>query len=67
MGISNLILKIVKKKSLCPAVSVLVTRQAPASMGFPRQEHSRGFQFPPLGDFLDSGIEPVIPVLQADS
>ena len=41
--------------------------QAPLSMGFPRQEHWSGLQYPPLGDLPDPGVEPASPVLQADS
>ena len=47
-----------------------VARQAPLSMGFSRQEYWSGLPFPPPGDLLDPGIEPVSPVspaLQADS
>ena len=35
-------------------------RQAPVSMGFPRQEHCRGLPFP-SGDLPDPGTEPKIP------
>ena len=45
----------------------IVTRQAPLSMGFPRQEHWSGLLFPPPGDLPDLGIEPTSPALQADS
>ena len=41
-----------------------VARQAPLSMGFPRQEHWSGLLFPSLGDLLDPGIEPGSPALQ---
>ena len=44
-----------------------VARQAPLSMGFPRQEYWNGLQFPPPGDLPDPGIETVSPALQADS
>ena len=37
-------------------------RQAPQSMGFPRQEYCSGLPFPPSGDLLDPGIEPLSPV-----
>ena len=33
-------------------------RQAPLSMGFPRQEYWSGLPFPPAGDLADPGIEP---------
>ena len=35
-----------------------VARQAPLSMGFPRQEYWSGLLFPPPGDLPDPGIEP---------
>ena len=41
--------------------------QAPLSMGLSRQEYWSGLPFPPPGDLLDPGIEPVYPVLQVDS
>ena len=41
--------------------------QAPLSMGFSRQEYWSGLPFPSPGDLPDSGIEPMSPVLQADS
>ena len=40
-----------------------VARQAPRSMGFPRQEHWSGVPFPSPGDLPDPGIEPASPVL----
>ena len=36
-----------------PATSWLVARQAPLSMGFPRQEYWSGLPFPPPGDLPD--------------
>ena len=44
-----------------------VARQAPLSMGFPRQEYWSGLPFPSPGDLPDPGIEPGSPSLQADS
>ena len=44
-----------------------VAHQAPPSMGFSRQEYWRGLPFPSPGDFLDPGIEPGSPALEADS
>ena len=41
--------------------------QAPLSMGFPRQEYSKGLPLPSTGNLPDPGIEPISPVLQADS
>ena len=49
-----------------------VVRQAPLSVGFPRQEYWSGLPFSSPGDRLNPGIEPVSPVspafpaLQAD-
>ena len=36
-----------------------VARQAPLSMGFPRQEYWSGLPFPLSGDLLDPGIKPM--------
>ena len=44
-----------------------VARQAPLSLGFPRQEYWSGLPFTSPGDLPDSGIEPGSPALQADS
>ena len=44
-----------------------VARQAPLSMGFPRQEYLSGLPFASPGDLPDSGIEFMSPALQADS
>ena len=38
-------------------------RQAPLSMGFPRQEYWDGLQFPTPGEFSHQGIEPTFPAL----
>ena len=53
----------------CPALetSWTVARQAPLSMGFPRQEYWSGLPFPSPGDLPNSGIEPRSPALQVDS
>ena len=40
-----------------------VARQAPPSMGFPRQEYWSGLPFPSPGDLSNPGIEPVSPAL----
>ena len=37
-------------------------RQAPLSMGFPRQKYWRELPFPPPGDLPDPGIELMSPV-----
>ena len=42
-------------------------RQAPLSMGFPRQEYWSGLPFPFPGDLPNPGIEPASPALQADA
>ena len=47
-----------------------VSRQAPLSMGFSRQEYWSGVPFPPPGDLPDPGTEPkslASPELQVDS
>ena len=47
-----------------------IARQAPLSVGFPRQEYWSGLPFPSPGDFPDPEMEaasPVSPVLQAKS
>ena len=43
-----------------------IARQAPLSMGFPRQECWSGFPFPPPGDLPDPGIKSMCPALQTD-
>ena len=40
-----------------------ITRQAPPSMGFPRQEYWSGLPFPSPGDLPDPGIEPTSPAV----
>ena len=42
-----------------------VTRQAPLSMGFSRQEYWSGLSCLPLGNLPDSGIKPVFSVSPA--
>ena len=44
-----------------------VARQAPLSMGFPRQEYCSELPFSSPGDLLDPEIEPRSPALQVDS
>ena len=45
----------------CPTLATpwTVACQAPLSMGFSRQEYWSGLPFPPPGDPLDPGIEPM--------
>ena len=54
----------------CSVVSDFVTpwseaRQAPLSIGFPRQEYWSGLHFPPPGDLPIPGIEPASPAASA--
>ena len=42
-----------------------VARQAPLSVGFPRQEYRSGLPFPSLGDLPDPGMEPTSPAFPA--
>ena len=44
-----------------------VSRQAPLSLEFSRQEYWSGLPFPSPGDLPDPGTEPGSPALQADS
>ena len=44
-----------------------VARQAPLSMGFPRQEYCSGLPRPSPGDLSDPGLKLRSPALQADS
>ena len=44
-----------------------VAYQAPASMGFSRQEYWSELPFPSPGDLPDPGIEPRSPAFQADA
>ena len=44
-----------------------VARQAPLSMGFPRQEYWSGVLFPSPGNLLDPGMKLMSPVLQVVS
>ena len=50
----------------CPALETqwIVARQAPLSMGFPRQEHWCALPFP-SPDLPDPGLETTSPALQA--
>ena len=44
-----------------------VAREAPLSMGFPRQEYWSGLPFHSPGNLPNPGIKPMFPALQADS
>ena len=48
--------------SSCFVTPWTVARQAPLSMGFPRQEYWRGLSFPSPGNLPDPRIEPMPPV-----
>ena len=48
------------------ATPLTVARQAPLSVGLPRQEYWSGLSFPFPEDCPDPGIEPGSPTLQAD-
>ena len=48
------------------AIPWTVAREAPLSMGFPRQEHWSGLSFLPPVDLPNPGIEPRSPALQVD-
>ena len=52
---------------LCLATPWTVSRQAPLSMGFPRQEYWIVLPFPSPGDLPNPGMEPRSLALQADS
>ena len=53
----------------CPTLETAwtVTREAPLSMAFSRQENWSGLPFPSLGHIPDPGLEPTSPVSQVDS
>ena len=51
----------------CVLIKYVMTRQAPLSMEFSRQEYWSGKPIPSPGDLPDSGIEPRSPALQVDS
>ena len=48
-------------------ISWTVTRPAPLSLGFPRQEYWSELPFPPPRDLPDPGIKPGCPALLVDS
>ena len=61
---------LVTKLCLTLATPWTIARQAPLSMGFPRQAYWSGLLFPSPGDLPNPGIEPASPAspaLQADS
>ena len=65
------ILESVKVKVLaaqsCLTLQPYGARQAPLSMGFPRQECWSGLPFPSPGDLPDPETEPASPAVQVDS
>ena len=58
---------LVSKYCLPLVTSWTVTRQAPMSMRFSRQEYWSGLPFPSPGDLPNPGVETWFPALQADS
>ena len=54
---------LVAKSSLTLCDSWTVARQAPLSMGFPRHEYWSRLPFPSPGDFPESEIKPMYPLL----
>ena len=46
-------------------LGLYVARQAPLSLGFPRQEDWKGLPFPSAGDLPIPGIEPMSPASSA--
>ena len=58
---------LVAKTCLTLVTPCTVARQAPLSLGFPRQEYWCGLPFPSLRDLPNPRTEPVSPALQADS
>ena len=58
---------LVTKSCLTLVTPWTVARQAPLSMGFPRQEYWSGLPLPSPGDLPGPGIKPRCPTLQADS
>ena len=57
---------LVTKSCLTLVTPWTVARQAPLSVGFPRQRYQSELPFPPPEDLSDLGIEPVSAALQAD-
>ena len=53
---------LVGKSDIILATPWTVACQAALSMGFSRQEYWSGLPFPPPGDLLNQGIEPVSPL-----
>ena len=51
----------------CLVTAWTVARQAPLSMGFPRQEYWSELPFPSPGDLSEPGFEFGSPALQTDS
>ena len=58
---------LVTKSCLTLLTPWTVARQAPLSMGFPRQEYCNGLPFPSPGDLPNPDIEPMSPALQGES
>ena len=61
------VLGVLSRQSCPTPCNAPMARQAPLSMGFPRQEYWSGMPFPSPGDLPNPGIEPTYPALQGDS
>ena len=57
---------LVTQSNLTLGSRMAVARQAPLSMGFPRQGCWSGLPFPSLADLSNPGIKPMSPDWQAD-
>ena len=66
-GTNNYCCCLATKSWLTPVTPWTVARQAPLSMGFPRQEYWSALPFPFPGDLPGPGIEPALLHSQADS
>ena len=58
---------LVPKLRLTLVTPWIIVRQAPLSVGFPRQEYWNRFPIPSPRDLPDPGIEPVSPAIQTVS
>ena len=67
LNLSGRLCACVSPQSSPTAIPWTVARQAPLSMGFPRQEYGSGWPFPSSGDLSNPGKEPGSAALQADS
>ena len=61
--LAKFVVIVVESLSRLFVTSWTVTRQAPTSVGFPRQEYWSGLPFPSPGDLPDPRIKPMTPAL----